>query len=348
MHAVDPSIPTGSTPRTEAGYAAAVAATRALITGVGGQDGSYLAERLVAAGHEVVGLVRPGAGAPDNLAAVAEAVRYVTGDLADPNSLRRAVDEVRPDVLYHLAAPTFVPHSWVDPTATLAAIAGGTGSLLAAVAELAPSTRVVVASSAEIFGDAGESPQNERSPMRPQTPYGVAKLAAHGLVRVMREHHGLHASSAITFNHESPRRPERFLPRKVAGGVAAIKAGVERDLVLGDLTASRDWCDARDVVRGLQLMAEAGEPGDYVLASGVARTVQDLVDAAFAAAGIPSEGRVRVDPSFVRRPEPTLSLGDPTRAREQLGWRPEISFDRMMRDMLDEDLRRLAGRSPAA
>jgi GDPmannose 4,6-dehydratase len=326
-----------------------VAAPRALITGIGGQDGSYLAERLLADGFEVVGMVRTADHPiPDNVAPISADLRLIQGDLADPGSLRSAVDEVRPDALFHLAAPTFVPDSWVDPTATLAAIAGGTATLLAAVAAITPRTRVVVASSAEIFGDAGESPQSERSPMRPRSPYGVAKLAAHGLVQAMRAHHGLHASSAITFNHESPRRPVYFLPRKVTRGAAAIKLGLQDELELGDLAAVRDWCDARDVVRGLQLMAAADEPGDYVLASGVARTVQDLVDAAFGAAGISAEGRVRVNPAFVRPPEATQPLGDPRRARERLGWEPEISFDRMIGDMLAADLRELADGAPSA
>ncbi|WP_354699241.1 GDP-mannose 4,6-dehydratase [Paraconexibacter sp. AEG42_29] len=314
-----------------------MAAIRSLITGVSGQDGSYLAEALVAAGQDVVGLVRE--REPDPAAAGLSGL--VVGDLGDPASLRRAVADVRPDAVYHLAAPTFVPDSWRDPTGTLAAIAGGTATLLAAVVETVPDARVVVATSAEIFGDAGESPQNERSPMRPRSPYGVAKLAAHGIVQTMREHHGLHVSSAITFNHESPRRPARFLPRKVTRGAAAIKLGLEQELVLGDLAAVRDWCDARDVVRGLQLMAAADTPGDYVLASGVARTVQDLVDAAFAAAGISSDGRVRVDPAFVRPPEATQPLGDPAAALAHLGWRAEIPFEQTIADMLAVDLAEL-------
>jgi GDPmannose 4,6-dehydratase len=316
-----------------------VAGPRALITGIGGQDGSYLAESLLADGYEVVGMLRsPEDRDLPNLADAAPRCAFVPGDLEDPASLRRAVGEAAPDVLFHLAAPTFVPDSWRDPTATLAAIAGGTSTLLAAVAESFPDTRVVVVTSAEIFGDSGESPQNERSPMRPRSPYGVAKLAAHGLVGAMRAHHGLHASSAITFNHESPRRPVQFLPRKVTRGVAKIKLGLEDELVLGDLTASRDWCDARDVVRGLRLMAAADAPDDYVLASGVSRTVQELVDAAFTRAGVGGEGRVRVDESFVRTPEETQPLGDPRKARQALGWVPEISFEQTVGDMLAADL----------
>ena len=321
------------------GYAARVAAPRALITGIGGQDGSYLAEQLVDGGHEVIGMVRPPLDRPQpNLQGLGGRYTLVPGDLQDAGSLRRALEEARPDVLFHLAAPTFVPDSWTDPTATMSAIAGSTAALLAAVLASWPHTRVVVATSAEIFGDAGESPQHERSPMRPLSPYGVAKLAAHGLVVTMREHHGLHASSAITFNHESPRRPVQFLPRKVTRGVAQIKLGLAQELVLGDLSAIRDWCDARDIVTGLRLMAAADDPGDYVLASGVSRTVQDLVDAAFSAAGVDPAGRVRVDPAFVRSPEATQPLGDPTLARERLGWTAQIPFEQTIADMLAADL----------
>lgn len=320
-----------------------MAGPRALITGIGGQDGSYLAESLLADGYEVTGMVRS-LDEPllSGLDAVRDGCRFVQGDLVDPESLRRAVVDTRPEVLFHLAAPTFVPDSWTDPTATLAAIAGGTATLLATIVAESPETRVVVASSAEIFGDAGESPQTETTPMRPRSPYGVAKLAAHGLVGTMRAHHGIHASSAITFNHESPRRPARFLPRKVTRGAAEIKLGRAQELVLGDLTASRDWCDARDVVRGLRLMADAVHADDYILASGVARTVQDLVDAAFAAADLDAAKRVRVDEMYVRQPEATTPLGDPSRARERLGWTIEIPFEQMIADMLAADLQELS------
>jgi GDPmannose 4,6-dehydratase len=174
--------------------------------------------------------------------------------------------------------------------------------------------------------------------MRPRSPYGVAKLAAHGLVRAMRERHGLHLSSAIAYNHESPRRPEHFLPRKVTRAAAAIALGLEDHVVLGDLDAVRDWSDARDVVRGLHLMASHDEPGDYVLASGVGRTVRELVETAFAHAGVDPDGRVRVDPAFVRPPEPWPQVGDATRARERLGWRPEHSFEQTIGEMVDADL----------
>jgi GDPmannose 4,6-dehydratase len=322
---------------------APVAGRRALITGVDGQDGSYLAELLVAEGCEVVGMVRRADGADSpNLSAVRGKLRFVTGDLLDPASLRRAVAEAEPDELYHLAAPTFVPDSWDDPTETVAAIATATAALLAAARARRPvPPRVWVATSSEVFGDAGESPQHERSPMRPRTPYGAAKLAAHGLVRAMRERHGLFACSGITYNHESPRRPQRFLPRKVTRAAAAIALGRERELVLGDLDAVRDWSHAADVVRAARLALAHAEPGDYVVASGVGRTVRELVDVAFAHAGLDPDRHVRVDPALVRPAEPTPPVGDPARARAVLGWRPRHGFEAMVGEMVDADLAQL-------
>jgi GDPmannose 4,6-dehydratase len=317
-----------------------VAPRTALITGINGQDGSYLADRLLADGYEVVGLVRPGSARGEH---VPGAVSLVEGELLDPGSLRAAVQETAPDELYHLAAPTFVPDSWVDATETVEAIAGATATLLAAAAARGGATRVFVATSSEIFGDAGVSPQDERSPMRPRSPYGVAKLAAHGLVGTMRAHHDLFAVSGILYNHESPRRPVRFLPRKVTSGVAAIAAGQADELVLGDLRAVRDWSHAADMVRGAQLALAADVPRDYVFASGMGRTVGDLVDAAFAAVGIGDwERYVRVDPRFVREPEATPPVGDPTLARETLGWAPEISFRTLVSTMVEADVAALA------
>ena len=305
---------------------------RALVTGVSGQDGSYLAALLADRGYEVVGLVRePGESVPDGVSAL-------TGELLEPATLRAAVHDARPEELYHLAAPTFVPDSWEDPTETVAAIATATATLLGAAREVDPAMRVWVSTSSEVFGDAGESPQTERSPMRPRTPYGAAKLAAHGLVGAMRERWGLFACSGLTYNHESPLRPEQFLTRKVTRGAAAIKLGLERELVLGDLDAVRDWSHAADVVRAAWLALQADEPGDYVIASGVGRTVRDFVAAAFGAVELEWEGYVRVDPAFVRAPEPVALVGDPTRARERLGWTPECSFDDLVAEMVAADL----------
>ena len=318
-----------------------MAGRRALITGITGQDGSYVTDLLLAEGTEVVGLVRAGEASDDRVAAV-------RGDLLDPESLRRAVLETDADELYHLAAPTFVPASWDDPTQTLVAIGGATATLLAAAAESRNRPRVWVSTSSEIFGDSGEHPQHEASPMRPRTPYGVAKLAAHGLVGVMRARHELFACSGITFNHESPRRPEHFLPRKVTRAAAAIKLGRQDELVLGSLDAVRDWSHAEDVMRAAVLALRHDEPADYVVASGEARTVRELVEAAFGHLGLDPDRYVRVDPELVRPPESTPPVGDPTRAREELGWRPRWSFEAMIAEMVDADLASLSGPSPAA
>jgi GDPmannose 4,6-dehydratase len=309
-------------------------ARRALVTGIGGQDGSYLAELLAGEGYDVIGMVR---GDPSG-AGAARGWSVVPGDLLDPASLRAALEATRPHELYHLAAPTFVPASWEDPTETVRAIAGGTAALLAAAHALDPALRVWVAGSSEVFGDAGESPQHERSPMRPRTPYGVAKLAAHGLVGALRARHGMFACSGLTYNHESPRRPVRFLPRKVTRAAAAIALGLQDELVVGDLGAVRDWSHAADVVRAAWLALQHDEPGDYVVASGVGRTVGDLVDAAFGHVGLDPAAHVRVDPNLVRAPEATPPVGDPTRARRVLGWEPRIGFEAMIAEMVDADL----------
>jgi GDPmannose 4,6-dehydratase len=309
-----------------------VSRRRALITGVSGQDGWYLTELLLALDYEVIGVVR----SPQ--AAVPEGIAVVTADLLEPSSLRAVVEATRPHELYHLAAPTFVPDSWDDPTETLAAIGGATATLLASARAVDETMRVWVSTSSEIFGDAGESPQNELSPMRPRSPYGVAKLAAHGIVGALRERFGLFACSGITYNHESPRRPEQFLSRKVARGAAAIKLGLERELVLGDLDAVRDWSHASDVVEAAWLALQASAPDDYVIASGVGRPVRDFVAAAFAAVDLDWERHVRRDPSLVRAPEPIALVGDPSRARERLGWQPDRSFEALVAEMVEADL----------
>ena len=306
---------------------------RALITGITGQDGGYLTELLRGKGYDVVGLVRA-----RSQAVIPAGIATVEGDLADTGSLRAAVLDTAPDELYHLAAPTFVPASWKDPAGTLALVAGATAALLQATREIDGGVRTLVANSGEIFGAAKVSPQNEDTPMRPRSPYGVAKLAAYGLVDTLRHKHGMHASSAIAYNHESPRRPERFLPRKVAKAAAAIKLGLQQEVSLGDLDAVRDWSHARDVVRGYWLMLQQDEPGDYILAGGVGRTVGELVDAAFGCVGLDPAGHVRVDQKLVRPAERTPPVGDIARARERLGWQPETSFQAMIEEMVQADL----------
>ena len=316
---------------------------RALVTGIAGQDGSYLAELLLEQGHHVIGLVRPPADRPfQNIAAIRDDVEIVAADLLDRDALREAIAAAAPDDVFHLAAPTFVPRSWEDPSGTLGAIAEATAVVLQAAGEAG--ARVLGASSPEIFGDAGESPQHEETRRRPRSPYGVAKLAAHELVRVVREADGLHACSVIPYNHESPRRPERFVTRTITRGAAAIRLGLEDELVLGDLGAVRDWSHAADVVRGMAMALAHDEPGDYVLGSGVGRTVGDFVDAAFAAVELEPEGHIRVDPSLVRPPEPVPLVADATRAREVLGWEPRIAFDALVAEMVEADLGRLRSR----
>ena len=304
--------------------------TRTLVTGVTGQDGYLLAEQLLAEGCEVFGLARR-AGAD-----VPAGTRVLVGDLLDADSLRSAVAQAQPDELYHLAAPTYVPDSYEDPDRTRREIVDATEVLL----EAAPA-RTFVASSSEIFGEAESSPQDEESPKRPRNPYGEAKLAALEAVAAARRR-GDHAVAGILYNHESTRRPERFVPRRVSVGVAKIKLGLSDVLTLGDLEAVRDWSAARDVMRGAVMALRHDEPGDYVLSSGVGRTVRQLVDVAFAHAGIDPSGRVRIDPEFTRGVEAVPLVGDPSKARRVLGWEPQVSFEELIGEMVDFDLARLA------
>jgi GDPmannose 4,6-dehydratase len=317
-------------------------AARALITGITGQDGSFLAELLLEQGYLVTGLIRGPAerslGSSEHLRGQVELVR---GDLLDPDSLRRAIDEARPDELYHLAGPSFVPASWERPRETIAAITGSCAAILQAVREIDRGMRVLVSASGAIFGDAPESPQREDTPCRPTTPYAIAKLAAHQLVGALRRHEGLHASSAIVYNHESERRPERFVTRRITRGAAAIALGLQDELTVGTLDAIRDWSFAGDIVRGAWLMLQQEHPDDYVLASGVPHTVAELARAAFACVGLDAERHLRVDPALVRPPERTPSVGDPAKARARLGWEPQVDFEQLVQRMVQADLRSL-------
>jgi len=317
----------------------------ALITGLTGQDGSFLAELLLAKGYRVVGLVR-GDGAERGLGSAEHLrgqVELLSGDVLDPVAFREAIERAGTSEIYHLAAPSFVPASWERPGETLAAIAGSTATLLTVVRELELPARVLVASSSEIFGDAGESPQNEDTRCRPRSPYAVAKLAAHQLLGRLREHDSLHASSAIAYNHESERRPERFVTRRITRAAAAISRGRQHELELGALDAVRDWSFAGDIVHGAWLMLQQEQPGDYVLSSGVAHTVAEFARAAFACVDLDPERYLRVDEARVRAPESTPSVGDPRRARERLGWAPELSFEQLVERMVRADLRELEG-----
>jgi GDPmannose 4,6-dehydratase len=315
---------------------------RALITGITGQDGSYLAELLLEKGYEVSGTVR---GPLEASLGCSEHLRgrlsLLGADLLEPRTLRAAIEQVRPRELYHLAAPSFVPVSWERPGETVAAIVGSCAAILEAVRDVDRAIRVFVPASGAMFGDAPESPQREDTPCRPRTPYGVAKLAAHELVGLLRVHDQLHASSAILYNHESERRPEQFVTRRVTRAAASISLGLQEDLALGSLEAIRDWSFAGDVVYGAWLMLQQDDPGDYVLASGVGHTVAELAQKAFACVGLEAERYLRVDSTLVRAPEATPSVGDPSRARERLGWRPRVGFDELIARMVQADLRSL-------
>ncbi len=317
-------------------------APSALITGITGQDGSFLAELLLEKRYAVTGLVRRPPEAPLGCSEhLRGRLQLVQGDLLEPATLRAALERVRPSEVYHLAAPSFVPDSWERPAETLTAIAGSCAAILEAVRDLDRDTRVFVSASGAIFGEAPESPQREDTPCRPANPYAIAKLAAHQLVGVMRAEAGLHASSGIVYNHESERRPERFVTRRITRGAAAISLGLQRELTLGSLDAVRDWSFAGDVMRGAWLMLQQERPDDYVLASGVARTVAEFAAAAFACVGLDAEHHVRVDPALVRAAEGTPSVGDPAKARERLGWRALVSFEELVERMVQADLRAL-------
>jgi GDPmannose 4,6-dehydratase len=316
---------------------------KALITGITGQDGSFLAELLLEQGYEVTGMTRGGGGRPLGASEhLRGSIELIDGDLLAPASLRDAVERVRPAELYHLAAPSFVPASWREPALTMQAIVAASAALLQAVSEIdASGIRVFMSASGAIFGDAPESPQREDTPCRPTDPYAIAKLATHQLLGAMRSRRGLHASSGILYNHESERRPEQFVTRRVTRGAAAIALGLESELALGSLEAIRDWSFAGDIMRGAWLMLQQSEPGDYVLASGVPHTVAELARTAFACVELDSERYLRVDSELVRSPEETPLVGDPAKARERLGWRPEVGFEQLIERMVAADLRSL-------
>jgi GDPmannose 4,6-dehydratase len=309
------------------------------VTGLTGQDGSFLTELLLEQGYHVTGLVR---GAPDRSLGCSEHLRervsVVRGELLDLSSLRAAIEDSHPAEIYHLGAPSFVPASWERPAQALSAIAGSTATLLEVVRERSPDTRVFLAASGAMFGDAPESPQREDTPCRPSTPYAIAKLAAHRLVGAMREHDGLFACSGIVFNHESERRPERFVTRRITRGAAEVALGLREELTLGSLDAVRDWSFAGDIVRGAWLMLQQERPDDYVLASGVPHTVAEFAQAAFACVDLDAERYLRVDHALVRAPEETPSVGDPSKARERLGWEPEVSFAELVERMVRADM----------
>ena len=312
---------------------------RALITGVTGQDGSYLAELLLEEGYEVYGLVRRSSSASlDRIAHVQDRLKLVQGDLLDQSSLQRALAEARPDEVYNLAAQSFVPRSFDEPVLTAEITALGVTRLLEAVRHVCPGARFYQASTSEMFGDAEESPQKETTPFHPRSPYGVAKVYAHWITVNAREAYGLHASSGILFNHESPRRGVEFVTRKITRAAARIALGKEKELRLGNLDARRDWGFAGDYVRAMWRMLQEDRADDYVIATGETHSVRDVCRAAFAAVDLDWERHVRTDPAFLRPADVQALVGDASKARRVLDWRPRVGFESLILDMTRADL----------
>ncbi|MBI3491210.1 MAG: GDP-mannose 4,6-dehydratase [Acidobacteria bacterium] len=316
---------------------------RAIITGITGQDGSYLAELLLSKGYEVVGVVRR-ASAPNywRIQHVLDRVTLRPADLLDQLSLIRLVDDIRPDEFYNLAAMSFVPASWDQPMLTGEFNAQGVTRVLEAIRHVDPKIRVYQASSSEMFGKVREVPQTEMTPFYPRSPYGVSKVFAHYITVNYRESYDLFAVSGMLFNHESPRRGLEFVTRKVTDGVARIKHGLADTLSLGNLDAHRDWGFAGDYVRAMWLMLQQDHANDYVVATGIAHSVRDLVEVAFSHAGLEWQKHVRLDPKLIRPAEVEHLIGDSSKARAQLGWQPAVDFTALIKMMVDADLERVA------
>jgi GDPmannose 4,6-dehydratase len=315
----------------------------AVITGVTGQDGSYLAEHLLAKGYEVIGVVRRTShDSYERIGHLIDRIQVVAADLLDQHSLTTVIRDAKPDEVYNLAAQSFVPTSWNQPVLTGEFTALGVTRLLEAIRLAHPAARVYQASSSEMFGKAVETPQRESTPFYPRSPYGVAKVYGHWITVNYRESYGLYAVSGILFNHESPRRGLEFVTRKVTDAVARIKRGKATELRLGNLEAVRDWGFAGDYVDAMWRMLQQPEPRDYVIGTGERHTVRDLCAAAFGHAGLDWQKYVKVDPRFVRPAEVDILLADAGRARRELGWEPKVSFDALVKMMVDADLERQA------
>jgi GDPmannose 4,6-dehydratase len=315
---------------------------RALITGITGQDGSYLAELLLEKGYEVFGLTRRlSAQNYWRIDHLTDRLTLIPGDLLDQLSLIRVLERVKPHEVYNLAAMSFVPASWDQPMLTGEFNSQGVTRVLEAVRVVDPSIRIYQASSSEMYGKVREVPQKETTPFYPRSPYGVSKVFAHYITVNYRESYNLFAVSGILFNHESPRRGLEFVTRKVTDGVARIKLGLANELRLGNLDAHRDWGFAGDYVRAMWMMLQQDEPDDYVIATGEAHSVQELVEIAFDHAGLDWKKHVVIDPAFLRPAEVDHLIGDASKAREKFGWTPSVTFDGLVRMMVDADLQRL-------
>jgi GDPmannose 4,6-dehydratase len=318
-------------------------AKRALITGITGQDGSYLADLLLEKGYDVHGMVRRSSTETfQRLEQIRDELVLHTGDLLDQRSLVDVLRECEPDEIYNLAAMSFVAASWSQPVLTAEFTATGVTRMLEAMREVAPEARFYQASSSEMFGKVRQVPQNEATPFYPRSPYGVAKCYAHFITVNYRESYDLFACSGILFNHEGPRRGLEFVTRKVTHGAAAIKLGLQEELALGNLDAERDWGYAKDYVEAMWLMLQQDEPDDYVIATGEAHSVRELVEIAFGHVEVDPGRHVRLDPRYLRPAEVEHLIGDYSKAREKLGWEPRTSFEELIRLMVEADLELLA------
>jgi GDPmannose 4,6-dehydratase len=318
-------------------------AKRALITGITGQDGSYLAELLLDEGYEVIGMVRRTSTVNfERIFHIQDRLTLAAADLLDEMSIANVLREFRPTEVYNLAAQSFVQTSFAQPVLTGEVTALGVTRILDAIRIVDPGMRFYQASSSEMFGKVVETPQRETTPFYPRSPYGVAKVYGHWITVNYRESYGLHASSGICFNHEGERRGVEFVTRKISYGVARIKHGLDEKLPLGNLEARRDWGFAGDFVRAMWLMVQQDHPDDYVIATGETHSVREFAQLAFAHAGLDWQDHVVVDPQFIRPAEVDLLVGDATKAHEKLGWRPEVTFQQLVERMVDADLELVA------
>jgi len=315
----------------------------ALVTGITGQDGSYLAELLLDKGYEVHGLVRRASTPSDErIAHLGDRVKLVVGDMSDTPSLLDVMEEAQPDEVYNLAAQSFVGDSWRQPLYTADVDGLGVTRLLEAIRRVKPSARFYQAATSEMYGKVHEVPQSETTPFHPRSPYGVAKVYGFYITINYRESFGMHASNGILFNHESPRRGLEFVTRKITDAVARIKLGEQTELRLGNLDSKRDWGFAGDYVEGMWRMLQQDQPDDFVLATGDTRTVQEFVEEAFGRVDLDWQQYVVVDPRFVRPAEVDLLLGDPSKAKQVLGWEPKVTFKELAAMMVDADMDRVA------
>ncbi len=322
-------------------------ARRALITGITGQDGSYLAELLLQKGYTVVGMVRPSSAKPfERIAHLRGRIILRQADLLDQESLIHLIREIQPHEIYNLASQSFVPTSWEQAVLTAECTAVGVTRLLEAIRLVDPGIRFYQASTSEMFGKVQEAPQHERTPFSPRSPYGVAKLYGHWITVNYRERYGLFACSGILFNHESPRRAKDFVSRKVTDGVARIKQGLATELHLGHLEARRDWGYAGDYVQAMWLMLQHESPDDYVIATGETHSVREVVEIAFARAGLNWQACVAEDPALTRQIETHLLQGDASKAKRVLGWQPAVGFRELIEMMVDADIERYAEALP--